>query len=304
MSTTIRAAQPAGSARARADNPSGPSAINGYPVHPYANLFPMFSDADIDALAGDILEHGLREPIWLYMGAIVDGRNRAEACRRAGRALAVNDTVQFNGTDDQALGFVVSKNLLRRHLTVSQRAMIAAEICNLMHGGNRKSTTTTSSSSRVPDQAAPVPLDRPGAVTQAQAAEAMKVSERTVRDAVSVKKADPVLADQVRAGKVPVKKAAAQVRGEKAPAKKPNPTTAPKLDADKLLERISADMAMLTERSKVHHGQYLKAGMLAAALIKRISPKLDQSELANLMVTAFENFCAEIPGVRALATCS
>jgi hypothetical protein len=32
------------------------------------------------------------------------------------------------------LGFVVSHNLQRRHLSESQRAMIAAEIANLPHG--------------------------------------------------------------------------------------------------------------------------------------------------------------------------
>lgn len=65
---------------------------------------------------------------------------------------------------------MVSLNLKRRHLSESQRAMVAAKLATISHGGDRRS-----------DQAANLP------VGQAQAAELLNVSERTVRAAAKVK---------------------------------------------------------------------------------------------------------------------
>ena len=74
--------------------------------------------------------------------------------------------VEFEG--DDPLAFVIAKNLKRRHLTESQRAMVAAKLAKLPHGGDRRS-----------DQAANLPLGP----TQGQAATMLNVSERTVRHA-------------------------------------------------------------------------------------------------------------------------
>src|SRR5690606_28899225 len=169
-----------------------------FPMHPLAELFPVMADDELEALAADIKANGQRDPIVLFDGKIVDGRHRYRACRRAG--IEPKFTT-FDGADADVLAFVASRNLHRRHLTESQRAMIAADLANMAHGGDRKS-----------DQAAPVPVDAPAPVTQSQAATMMKVSERTVRDAVAVKKASPALAERVRAGTLPVKRAAEQVR--------------------------------------------------------------------------------------------
>lgn len=59
---------------------------SGWPtgVHPAAELFPMIKDAELGLLVEDIVEHGLREPILVYQGLILDGRNRLRACEIAG----------------------------------------------------------------------------------------------------------------------------------------------------------------------------------------------------------------------------
>jgi ParB-like chromosome segregation protein Spo0J len=98
--------------------------------HEYANLFPMLPDSELQALAADIAANGLQTPITTLDDMILDGRNRHRACEIAG----VDPTFdEYLGGDP--LGFVVSHNLHRRHLTNGQRSMIAARLADLKHGG-------------------------------------------------------------------------------------------------------------------------------------------------------------------------
>ena len=54
-------------------------------VHPYADKFPMLTDAELDELAESIATIGLINPIVVdTAGLILDGRNRLEACNRSG----------------------------------------------------------------------------------------------------------------------------------------------------------------------------------------------------------------------------
>ena len=55
-----------------------------YALHPLSTLFPRLVGAEFDSLVADIKANGLREPIVLHGGMILDGRNRAAACVAAG----------------------------------------------------------------------------------------------------------------------------------------------------------------------------------------------------------------------------
>ena len=103
-----------------------------YEFHPAANLFPLMSDAELDALGEDMLEHGQREDIVLYKGAILDGRNRYRACILKG----INPRFREELPPDP-YAFVASANLHRRHLDASQRAMIAADLATLRDGEHK-----------------------------------------------------------------------------------------------------------------------------------------------------------------------
>jgi len=81
------------------------------PFHPLADVLPLIEGAEFDRLVADIREHGLLNPITVYDGKILDGRNRYRACRAAGVAPRY---VEFDGKDPAA--FVLSQNLARRHL--------------------------------------------------------------------------------------------------------------------------------------------------------------------------------------------
>jgi len=97
-----------------------------YPVHSAATLFPMMDAVALQGLADDIREHGQREPVVLFHGAVLDGRNRLRACELAGVEP------QFVTRDDADVGdpidFVLSLNKHRRHLEPQQLAALSVRV--------------------------------------------------------------------------------------------------------------------------------------------------------------------------------
>jgi hypothetical protein len=95
------------------------------PTHPAAALFPMLDETELAELAEDIRVRGLTHPVWFYEdpvdGAVLlDGRNRWLACRCVG----VEPDIRWYRGDDP-IGFSISENVARRHLTTGQKAAVA-----------------------------------------------------------------------------------------------------------------------------------------------------------------------------------
>ncbi len=106
--------------------------------HPIADVFPLLAGAAFDAFAADVKENGLKELIVLYEGQILDGRNRYRACRKAGippRTIVYKaEGADQETRDKNALSHAISLNVLRRHLSESQRAICAARTAGLGKG--------------------------------------------------------------------------------------------------------------------------------------------------------------------------
>lgn len=128
-----------------------------------AAVWPLLPDAELADLAEDIREHGQRDPIVLDRdGLILDGRNRWLAIRKLKLDGHKIEPITRTYEGDDPIGFAVSVNTHRRHLDASQRALVAAKIATLRQG------------SQTGQVAAP---------TQAEAASALGVGERSVRRA-------------------------------------------------------------------------------------------------------------------------
>lgn len=160
--------------------------------HPYSKLFPLLGADALQSLADDIEANGLRQPIVIDSHErIIDGRNRHAACQLAGVKPVYEP---FIGSDAEVLKLVISLNLQRRHLTDSQRAMVAAEIANIDDGRPKKTSS-------IEDVSPPI--------TQQAAADMLHVSKTSVERATVVKKKGT---DELRAavvnGDVTVTKAA------------------------------------------------------------------------------------------------
>lgn len=99
-------------------------AATAYATHPAADLMPMLGESDLAALAADIRANGLHEPVVLFDGQVLDGRNRLAACRLAG----VEPTFRTLESCADPVGFVLSVNVRRRHLSTTQLAMVAGRV--------------------------------------------------------------------------------------------------------------------------------------------------------------------------------
>jgi hypothetical protein len=91
-----------------------------YKVHPAADVFPMMSDEELLFLGEDIKANGVLDPITFDKdGLLLDGRNRLEAAERAGIGLRSWEKSTYLR---DPVCYVISRNILRRHLTKQQQA--------------------------------------------------------------------------------------------------------------------------------------------------------------------------------------
>lgn len=161
--------------------------MSTYAPHPAAALFPMLGDAELKELADDIRVNGQRDPVTTWHGMVLDGRNRLAACELASIEPVIHDTMTV-ATEQEAVAFVISKNLRRRNLTPSQSAMIAGQLANLPRGANQHGVEGPSN-----DGSSPMSVK--------EAAKALGVSETSVERAKAVAVQSPDLAKEVVEGK-------------------------------------------------------------------------------------------------------
>ncbi len=163
---------------------------SAYEIHPLSELFPEMQEESYIALKNDIRIHGQFEPVRLYEGKVIDGRHRLRACIELGIAPLVKSE-----DSNELVALVISLNLHRRHLTETQRGMIAAKLANMQ----RVDTLKQHRSAKLQNEP----------VSQSVAATLFNVSPRTVATAVKVRgSGTPELIKAVEAGRLSLSAAA------------------------------------------------------------------------------------------------
>ncbi|WP_297105211.1 MT-A70 family methyltransferase [uncultured Devosia sp.] len=170
--------------------------------HPLANLFPMIEGPERVAFRQSIRDNGLRHPIVMHEGMILDGRNRY---RELLGLQLIDHSVEWQASPyfrrfgslesdgEDPLSFVLDLNLDRRHLNESQRASVAARMATMKRGERTDLKEGTSLGGG---------LEK---TSRAEAAERLNVSERSVNSAKAVQdKGAPELVDAVDQGVLPV----------------------------------------------------------------------------------------------------
>ena len=102
-------------------------------IHPACNLFELISAEELRDLIANVAKHGLRDKIDTYFKdgkcVLVDGRNRLDALASLGNKILDDNGVplkdicnvrQFHD-DAEVINFIISKNVIRRHLTLTQK---------------------------------------------------------------------------------------------------------------------------------------------------------------------------------------
>jgi hypothetical protein len=157
--------------------------------HPLSEIFPDMSEVEFEALVADMKQFGYdqKQQILLFENAVLDGWHRLRA------AVITSKTPTFdNYKGADAVGEVVRRNMTRRQLDASQRAMIAARIAEWQRGGSRSKASIDALK------------------TQEKAAQEMNVGRASVQRAAKVvEQGTKKLQDAVDAGDIAVSDAAA-----------------------------------------------------------------------------------------------
>lgn len=185
-----------------------------YPMHKLAEVVPPMTEEEYSELKADIKAHGLREPITLCEGKILDGKHRYRACRELGVEVKTRPLPK-NGTP---LEYIISENVKRRHLTTGQRAALALELRPLVERELAESETHRKSGAGG---------SRRGPALKV-AAEYVRVHPSAVETYARVVKEAPDLAEKVRSGNLALYGALEQSKARQ-PKPKPTPPTVTEL---------------------------------------------------------------------------
>jgi ParB-like chromosome segregation protein Spo0J len=119
--------------------PPQPQKVPELQLHPFCEIVPPCTETEAAELKADIKANGLRLPIKMFESKILDGRSRYNACRELeaeGHPIELRREY-FSGTPAEALAYVISMNVKHRHLSASQRALIAARLVTSILPNNK-----------------------------------------------------------------------------------------------------------------------------------------------------------------------
>lgn len=176
--------------------------------HPSSEIFPLASPTEFESLKEDIRKHGLREPIWICDGMILDGRNRYRACLELG---IEPKTRNYTGDSPTALSW--SYNGERRNLTTSQKAAAAVEMLPMFEAEAkaRQAHGQTAPGKTLVEKLPPASEGK----ARDQVGKIVGVSGKTVSEAKKIKAENPEKYKAVQSGEKTIQQVKREIREEK-----------------------------------------------------------------------------------------
>jgi hypothetical protein len=187
-------------------------------VHPAADVLPLMATDQLQELAEDIRQNGLKTQVVMFgdltlspksAAVLVDGRNRLDACARLGWPIIDPDTgdwhpdfqrhVTGGGLDhDTIVRDVVSWNIRRRHLTERERVDLALKVIEqgrLFLKTDRNGNEQGASNTPPPKTGKPFPVSKGGRGKTSVVSDVAKmanVSKPTARKHLAARGAVPM----------------------------------------------------------------------------------------------------------------
>lgn len=257
--------------------------------HPLSSAFPAMSEDEHAELQSSIATVGVRNPITIFEGMVLDGWHRYCEARR--QNVDCPEVELAAGVDPRE--FVLAQNGARRHMNAGQRALALLRVTEWQPRAAAPAPKPAAKPAPGAGSEPPAPLPAAPRKTEAELAAAAGVSERTLRQAKYVEQhAAPEVIQAVDAGEMSIKHAAevahlppvAQALEVVAPAAKPakkpkaDPTPGAGSDATRIteLEAIVARLQAENEQLQAElaaareHGAEL-AGQLEEAAADNVA---------------------------------
>jgi len=245
-----------------------------YEFHEIAQMFPLLEQEELNKLAEDIKKNGLLQPIILYEGKILDGRNRYLACNE------INIKPRFITGNfknkEEAEDYVISENLHRRHLNKDQLAVIFAQILLPLY--EERARKRQLEGKKIEDDLVPQIGHKVEKGKSRQIlAKKVKVGKNKIQKAkkiVEIAKEDPEIEKrlkEIKKGNATIDNVYAQIQ------KKENPKEIPKLPEDRY-DVIYADPPWKYE-----------GGTNPTRIIENQYPTMDTKDICNLKIPSANN---------------
>lgn len=252
--------------------------------HEIALRYP-WSEETVEGMVEDIKAHGQREEIVLLDGKVLDGRHRAEACRRLGRQPRTREFGSRESDGPSPTRFAHSMNVERRHVDKSVLAALAVEAVDEEKRAEAKARKVAAGGDRrsrpLPIREEEAPHGAPTGEAIAASAAEFGVSAGYAYRAQAIKRDAPEVFERVKAGEFKSLGAAEREAGIAIPpsragaAAMEEPTPEPPKSKPRR-EVPDANGAPLHERS------YLDPD-LRARVVELLGEGRSQSEVASII---------------------
>jgi N6-adenosine-specific RNA methylase IME4 len=181
----------------------------------FKELIPPLTDDEFKQLQANLLRDGCKEPLTVWDGILIDGHNRYKICQQHSIKFKV-DEIKFKSRD-HAMARIDERQLGRRNLDDDKRAMVADDlvqrlskiavveqrkIAGAASAMARKEANESADSALSLKSKTSKPKGRKQNRTRTTVAKEKKISDKKLRHAAEIKKADKQVANMVLNGKI------------------------------------------------------------------------------------------------------